>query len=85
MTDWAVHAYMLMRNHYHLLLEIPEEKQQKRLLRKRTTVSHGWNVEHLNVGSRYSVHNAVKAIESLEGTKNRTWRKQILQINNSLH
>src|SRR5256885_16145647 len=23
-TGWAVHAYVLMRNHYHLLLETPE-------------------------------------------------------------
>ena len=38
MTGWEVHAYVLMRNHYHLLLETPEEKQQKRRLREKTIV-----------------------------------------------
>lgn len=63
----------------------PEKQAIAWLLRKKTTVPHGWIVAHITMGSRYSVQNAVKAIDALEGTKNRAWRNQILKINNSLH
>ncbi len=56
------------------------------LLRRRTAVTHEWVVEHLQMGSRYSVRNAVKAIdESMHGKKgDRLW-KGLLAFHNSLH
>jgi REP element-mobilizing transposase RayT len=47
-TDWDVHAYCPMRNHFHLVVETP---------RQETTMSLKWIVRRLDMGSWTYVSN----------------------------
>lgn len=64
MTGWRVHAWVLMRNHYHLFIETPEANLKgsdprklalAELVWKRTTVSQVWIAERLSMGSAANV------------------------------
>jgi len=53
-TGWQVHAYCLLRNHFHLVLETPQPNLvvgMKWLLTK-TTMPLAWIAERLSMGSR---------------------------------
>ena len=63
-TEWQVHAYCLMRNHFHLVLESPNEHPLRarrkghrakvklaRRLRQETAMSLKWIAQRLQMGS----------------------------------
>ena len=43
---WKVHAYVLMANHFHLLLETPEPNLVDGMRYLMGTFSQGWNARH---------------------------------------
>jgi putative transposase len=47
---WILHAYVLMGNHYHLLLETPEPTLSKGMHELNGTYSQRFNVRHERVG-----------------------------------
>ena len=47
---WKVHAYVLMSNHFHLLLETPEPNLVDGMRYLMGTFSQGWNARHQNRG-----------------------------------
>ncbi len=47
---WTLHAYVLMGNHYHLLLETPEPTLSKGMRELNGIYSQGFNVRHERVG-----------------------------------
>lgn len=47
---WRVHAYVLMPNHFHLLLETPEPNLSAGMRYLMGTFSQGWNVRHERKG-----------------------------------
>ncbi|MCX6924730.1 MAG: transposase [Verrucomicrobia bacterium] len=70
-TEWQVHAYCLMRNHFHLVLETPQPEDQLRArpkahrskvmlarrLRQETTMSLKWIAQRLQMGTWTYVSN----------------------------
>lgn len=48
--DWRLHAYVLMGNHYHLLLETPEANLSRGMHRLNAVYSQKFNVRHERVG-----------------------------------
>jgi hypothetical protein len=40
-----------------------------------TGVSYDWIIEEINMGSRASVYNAIKAVAEVRGAKKREWEK----------
>lgn len=48
--NWVVHAYCLMTNHYHLLLETPEANLSKGMRQLNGTFTQAINRKHLRVG-----------------------------------
>jgi hypothetical protein len=51
-TDWEVHAYCPMRNHFHVVVETP---------RQETTMSLKWIARRLDMGSWTYVSNLLNA------------------------
>jgi len=47
---WRVHAWVLMENHYHLLLQTPEPNLTDGMRLPMGTFSQGWNSRHLRRG-----------------------------------
>ncbi len=47
---WRLHAYVLMGNHYHLLLETPEPNLSRGMHRVNAVYSQGFNKHHERVG-----------------------------------
>ena len=47
---WRLHAYVLMGNHYHLLVETPEPNLSRGMHRINATYSQGFNRRHDRVG-----------------------------------
>jgi REP element-mobilizing transposase RayT len=47
---WRIHAYVLMGNHYHLLLETPEANLSRGMHRLNAVYSQKFNVRHERVG-----------------------------------
>jgi putative transposase len=47
---WKVHAYVLMGNHYHLLLETPEANLSRGMHRLNAVYSQKFNMRHERVG-----------------------------------
>ena len=50
MFRWCVHAWVLMTNHYHLLLETPEPNLARGMHRLNGLYSQGFNLRHERVG-----------------------------------
>ena len=86
-TGWRVHAYVMMGNHYHLLVETPEASlvagmkfpkgmAQKRVLawwlRERTTVRRPWLSEQLKMGDESGVSMGIRLVK--EATP--SWRSR---------
>ncbi|GDX10108.1 hypothetical protein LBMAG57_18800 [Verrucomicrobiota bacterium] len=46
MTGWRVHAWVLMGNHYHLLIETPEPNLVEGMKWLQNTVTRRFNVRH---------------------------------------
>ncbi|MEM7144923.1 MAG: transposase [Verrucomicrobiota bacterium] len=49
-TGWRIHAYVLMDNHYHLLLETPEANLVHGMKWLQQTFTQRWNVRHKKRG-----------------------------------
>ncbi len=49
-NGWRVHAWVLMTNHYHLLVETPEPNLTAGMRVLMGTFSQGWNSRHLRHG-----------------------------------
>jgi putative transposase len=49
-AGWRIHAYVLMNNHYHLLLETPEPNLVHGMKWLQQTFTQRWNVRHKNRG-----------------------------------
>jgi putative transposase len=49
-NGWRVHAWVLMPNHYHLLIETPEPNLTAGMRVLMGTFSQGWNSRHLRRG-----------------------------------
>jgi len=49
-SGWKVHAYVLMSNHFHLLLETPEPNLVDGMRYLMGTFSQGWNARHQRRG-----------------------------------
>ena len=48
--NWVVHAYCLMTNHYHLLLETPDANLSKGMRQLNGTYTQAFNRKHQRVG-----------------------------------
>ena len=59
-TGWVVHSYVLMRNHYHLLLETPEPNLVAGMKRFQQAYTQRFNVRHGRTG--YLCQGGYKAI-----------------------
>ena len=57
MTGWRVHAWVLLSNHYHLMIETPEPNLVEGMKWLQNTVTRRFNVRHrawgLVFGDRY--------------------------------
>jgi len=47
---WRVHAYVLMGNHYHLLVETPEPTLSRGMRHLNGVYTQGFNRRHVRVG-----------------------------------
>ena len=50
MTDWRVHGWVLMSNHYHLCIETPEANLVAGMQWLQNTVTRRFNVRHRKWG-----------------------------------
>lgn len=48
--NWLCHAYCLMGNHYHLLIETPEGNLSRRMRQPNGVYNHLFNRRHKRVG-----------------------------------
>ena len=62
-----------------------EKQMVAAVLQKTSGMSYNWIIKELNMGSRSSVYNALRAVEDIKGRKRRSEWKQILELSNSLH
>jgi len=69
-NGWEVHAYCLMSNHFHLLLETPQPKGHHvkvkiaQQLRSQTLMSRQWIADRLRMGSASYVSNLLGSVDS---------------------
>ncbi len=69
-TGWQVHAYCLMSNHFHLLLETPQPKGHHvkvkiaQQLREQTPMHRQWIADRLRMGSASYVSNLLGSVDS---------------------
>ena len=96
-TGWEIHAYVLMGNHYHLLVRTPEPNLVEGMkllqgaytfavapawwLRQRTTVSLRWVSERLGMGHYTRVTKAVSRMRSRPGRKLARLQRKLLRMN----
>jgi len=62
--EWRVHAYTLMPNHVHLILETPQPNLSKGMKRLNETYAMRFNVAHDAVGHAFQGRFGSKPIES---------------------
>src|SRR6266699_2290245 len=69
-TGWQVHAYCLMSNHFHLVLETPQPKGHHvkvkiaQQLREQTPMHRQWIADRLRMGSASYVSNLLGSVDS---------------------
>ena len=51
--NWTIHAYCLMTNHYHLLVETPDSNLAKGMRQLNGVYTQGFNRRHKRVGHVY--------------------------------
>src|SRR5262245_35516416 len=61
---WIVHAYCLMSNHYHLVIETPEPDVGDGMRRLNSTFSHRSNQRHGRVGHLFQRRYAHRLLEN---------------------
>src|SRR6266481_2567508 len=69
-TGWRVHAWVLMRNHYHLMLETPEANLIEGMKWLQNTYTRRFNSRHRLWGRLFG--------DSLQGGVNRRERRLLL-------
>ena len=65
-AGWLVHAYVLMGNHYHLLLETPEPNLVRGMTWFQTTYTVRYNVRHHTSGHLYGGRYKAVLVEAPE-------------------
>ena len=65
-AGWVVHAYVLMDNHYHLLLETPEANLVRGMTWFQTTYTVRYNVRHHTTGHLYGGRYKAVLVEAPE-------------------
>ena len=66
-AGWVVHAYVLMGNHYHLLLETPEANLVRGMTWFQTTYTVRYNTRHRTTGHLYGGRYKAVLVEPPEG------------------
>jgi len=61
-TDWQVHAYCLMRNHFHLVIETPRPNLVEGMKWLLGTYTSRFNRRHKEFGHLFSVKGSVNEI-----------------------
>ena len=67
-TGWRVHAYVLMGNHYHLLLETPEANLVAGMRWLQSTYTKRFNVRHKEWGHLFQGRYKALLVDSEAGT-----------------
>jgi len=67
MTGWRVHAWVLMGNHYHLLIETPEPNLVSGMAWLQNTVTRRFNVRHRAWGRVFGDRYKAVLVEGGEG------------------
>ena len=66
-AGWRLHAYVLMGNHYHLLLETPEPNLVRGMTWFQTTYTVRYNARHRTSGHLYGGRYKAVLVESPDG------------------
>ena len=66
-AGWLVHAYVLMGNHYHLLLETPEPNLVRGMTWFQTTYTVRYNARHRTSGHLYGGRYKAVLVETPDG------------------
>ena len=66
-AGWVVHAYVLMDNHYHLLIETPEANLVRGMTWFQTTYTVRYNVRHRTTGHLYGGRYKAVLVEAPDG------------------
>ncbi len=53
-TGWRIHAYVLMGNHYHLVIETPEPNLVRGMTWFQTTYTARYNARHRSTGHLFA-------------------------------
>jgi len=61
-TGWQVHAYCLMPNHFHLVVETPQPNLVA--VRQKTTMTLAWIAQRLHMGSVNTLKNTLRLTNS---------------------
>ena len=68
-TGWWIHAYVLMNNHFHLLLETPEGNLVARMKWLQSTYTQRYNGRHRVFGHFFQGRYKALVVDGQEGKK----------------